>query len=135
MGIARAHWLGVVQTVASVLVGCLVVIMVLAGSTSASAATTVTTSCVDGAGRVWHTRVVWGGTYPRCSRSSTRHAERCWLDDERKADAHGLDGAGVRAERRSSAKHWSRPRRSITKTARPGISAILGIRQADLAAQ
>jgi len=57
------HWLGVVRTVASVLVGCLVVITVLAGSTSASAATTVTTSCVDGAGRVWRTRVVWGGTY------------------------------------------------------------------------
>ena len=63
MWIARTHWLGVVRTVASVLVGCLVVIMVLAGSTSASAATTVTTSCVDGAGRVWRTRVVWGGTY------------------------------------------------------------------------
>jgi hypothetical protein len=63
MGIARAHWIGIVRTVASVLVGCLVVIMVLAGSTSASAATTVTTSCVDGAGLVWRARVVWGGTY------------------------------------------------------------------------
>ena len=63
MGIARAHWIGIVRIVASVLIGCPVVIMVLAGSTSASAATTVTTSCVDGAGHVWRTRVVWGRTY------------------------------------------------------------------------
>src|SRR5215216_6526313 len=63
MGNARAHWLGILRTMASVLAGCLIVIMLLAGSTSASAATTVTTSCVDGADRLWRTRVIWGGTY------------------------------------------------------------------------
>jgi hypothetical protein len=61
---ARNRRLRVGATVARLLVGFLLaVIMVLAGTPAASAATTVTASCVDGAGIVWRTRVVWGGTY------------------------------------------------------------------------
>ena len=61
---ARACRLRVGATLARLLVGSLlVVIMVLPGSQAASAATTVTAPCVDGAGIVWRTRVVWGGTY------------------------------------------------------------------------
>ena len=61
---ARPRRLRVGSTCARLLVGSiLVVIMVLPGSQAASAATTVTASCVDGAGIVWRTRVVWGGTY------------------------------------------------------------------------
>jgi len=61
---ARSRRLRVGATCARLLVGSiLALIMVLPGSQAASAATTVTASCVDGAGIVWRTRVVWGGTY------------------------------------------------------------------------
>lgn len=61
---ARARRFRVGATFARLLVGSLLaVIMVLSGSQAASAATTVTASCVDGAGIVWRTRVVWGSTY------------------------------------------------------------------------
>jgi hypothetical protein len=61
---ARGRRLRIGPPVARLLAGSLLVmIMMLPGSQAASAATTVTAPCVDGAGIVWRTRVVWGGTY------------------------------------------------------------------------
>jgi hypothetical protein len=62
---ARPRRLRVGATFARLLVGSILalIMVVLPGSQAASAATTVTASCVDGAGIVWRTRVVWGGTY------------------------------------------------------------------------